>query len=532
MLDILSNNDILVPLAVITTGLALGRLRLAGLSLGSSGVIFTALAFGHFGYDMPAGAGVLGLVLFVYCVGLRAGPAFFRSFVRQGRPLTKLAVALVLTGAGTTWIVSRLLDIPVDLAAGIFAGALTSTPGLAAAMERLPDGSQIAVGYGIAYPFGVVAVVLFVQLLPRLLKQNLEELGRRLKSVDDPGRKIVRVLAEVINPAVIGKRLSDLEFIGNSNCQVSRYLQGNRLVPVPADFTLAAGQHVLVIGREFRVPDVVSLLGKKSEGVDYVMDTEHERRAVVVTSRNVIGKSLAELRPIHTFGVTVSRITRHDLEFVPCMSDEIEYGDVLTVVGEPQNIKKFAEYAGHRERAIYETDLISLGVGIIAGVILGLVSFGLDGSGFRLGMAGGPLLVALILGHFGRIGPVLGHLPRASHLLLMETGLVFFLADAGVKAGHRLYPVILEYGTVLCLAATVVAFVPMILGYVLGRYGLRLNPLQIVGGVCGGMTSTPGLGVITSKTDSDIPVVSYAAAYPVALILMTVFAPALVTALA
>ncbi|MCP5120216.1 MAG: transporter, partial [bacterium] len=405
----------------------------------------------------------------------------------------------------------------------------TSTPGLAAATQSLADGSQAAVGYGIAYPFGVVAVVLFVQLLPRLLGRDLNQLGRDLAAADDPGRKIVRVLVEVMNPAVIGKRLSDLDVIAESNCQVPRRLEGNRLTPVSDSFTLEAGQHVLVVGREFRVPTIVSLLGRQSENIDYIMDSERERRTIVVSSKNVVGKSLAEVRPIHNFGVTVSRITRHNLEFVPRMSDEIAHGDSLLVVGEPESIENFAAYAGHRARAVDETDLISLGIGIIAGVILGMVSFDLGGRSLSLGMAGGPLLVALVLGHFGRIGPVLGFLPRASQLLLMETGLVFFLADAGVRAGATLVPVVRQYGLSLSLASLAIAFVPMICGYLLGRCVLKMNLLEIIGGVCGGMTSTPGLGVITAKTDSDIPVVSYAAAYPVALILMTVFAQVLVT---
>lgn len=530
-MDLILNNETLALFAVVTSGLLLGRLKLLGVSLGSSGVIFTALLFGHLGYAIPKGVGTLGLVIFIYMVGLRAGPTFFRSFRGQGGSLAQLAVLLTFLGSGAAYLVARFQGIPVDLAAGIFAGALTSTPGLAAAMERLPGDSLVAVGYGIAYPFGVIGVVLFVQLLPRILRADLNELGRKLHEQNDPGRKIVRVLVEVMNPAVIGKPLSDLEFIGNSNCQVSRYLSGHKLVPVSENFILEKGQKLLVVGREFRVPNVVNLLGKKAENEDYQMDMERESRSVVVSSYNVAGKAIQDLRPIHAFGVTVTRISRHNLEFVPRMDDEIEYGDALHVVGEPENIEKFAEFAGHRERTFHETDLISLGVGIISGIILGMVSFDLGGKSFALGMSGGPLFVALVLGHFRKIGPVKGHVPQASQLLLMEFGLVFFLAEAGVTAGGTLVSVVLEYGIALCVAAFIVVLVPTVVGYLVGRYGLKMNLLQIIGGVCGGLTSTPGLGVIAAKTDSDIPVVSYAAAYPVALILMTVFAQVLVTLL-
>ena len=336
MVETLLSNGVVSLFTVITVGLLLGRVKIAGLQLGSSGVIFTALALGHFGFNIPSGVGSLGLVLFVYCVGLRAGPSFFRSFIRQGKSLAKLAVVLVMLGALSTWAIAKLMEIPADLAAGVFAGALTSTPGLAAAMERLPAGSQAAVGYGIAYPLGVVAIVLFIQLLPRFLSQNLSELGKQLDAHDDPGRRIVRVLVEVVNPGVIGKRLSDLDVIADHNCQVPRVLRGNRLAPVSADFVLSEGEHVLVVGREFRVPIIVDLLGKKSEKTDYIMDTERERRLVVVSSSKVVGRTLADLKPIHSYGVTVSRITRHNLEFVPRMSEEVEYGDALLVVGEPE----------------------------------------------------------------------------------------------------------------------------------------------------------------------------------------------------
>ncbi|MFH1573991.1 MAG: TrkA C-terminal domain-containing protein [Acidobacteriota bacterium] len=528
----LLNNTLVALFAVVTLGLLLGRVQVLGLSLGSSGVIFTALLLGHLGYRIPEGVGILGLAVFVYCVGLRAGPSFFRGFARQGKDMARLAAVLIALAAGVTWVVATIVEIPVDLAAGMFAGCLTSTPGLAAALERLPQGSDAPVAYGIAYVVGLVGVVLFVQLLPRLLREDLEQLGKSLSDADQAGSQIARQLVEVANPAVVGRKLSDLRIISESNCQIPRILRGTRLVPITSDFTLEAGEHVLLVGKEARLPAIVQLLGKPSEKTDYMMDTERERRQIVVTSRKVVGKSLAELKLRTLFGVTVTRIHRHDLEFVPRSEDAIDYGDALSVVGEPGRIDRLAEFAGHRARSYHETDLISLGIGITAGVILGMIRVDLGGKGVSLGIAGGPLFVALILGHFGRIGPVVGRLPRAAHMFLMDAGLVLFLASAGAEAGRTLMPVLLQHGLKLATAGVLVTFLPLILGFVVARYIMRLNLLQIIGGVCGGMTSTPGLGIITDKTDSDIPVVSYAAAYPVALILVTVFAQVVVSVLA
>jgi putative transport protein len=261
------------------------------------------------------------------------------------------------------------------------------------------------------------------------------------------------------------------------------------------------------------------------------MDSERQRMTVVVSSAEVVGKSLKELRLLAEFGVTVSRITRHDLEFVPRLSDPIAYGDALSVVGEPEDLESFAEYAGHRAETFDETDVISVGLGIIAGILLGMVSFGLGDASFSLGMAGGPLFVALVLAHFGHLGPVTGHIPRASRLLLTQIGLAFFLADAGVTAGSSLVPILKEYGIALGVAAMVVLAVPLGVGYIFGRYVLKLDLLSALGGICGGMTSTPGLGAITAKTSARAPVISYAAAYPVALIFMTIVAQVLVAVL-
>jgi len=527
----LAGQELLTLFAAIAVGLLLGRITVAGLSLGSSGVLFVALGLGHLGAHIPAGLGELGLVLFVYCVGITAGPSFFRAFVRQGRQLATLVVALVLIAAGTAWLMARWLGIPGDLAAGLFAGSMTSTPALAASMEWLPEGSQAPVGYSIGYPFGVVAVVLFVQLLPRLLRTDLNELAGRLAAREERGRKIVRVLVEVVNPAVVGRRLSELPFIAENNCQVPRQLKADRLVPVTAEFRLDSGQHLLVVGREFRVERIIALLGRRSDKTDYVMDTERHRVQMVVTSKQLVGRPLGELSLLTRFGVTVSRITRHDLEFVPDLDDVVQYGDALNVVGEPESLERFAQVAGHRARTFDETDLISLGIGIIAGIVLGMVELKLGDSSIRLGMAGGPLFVGLVLGHFGQLGRVVGHLPRASRLLLMEIGLVLFLTDAGMSAGGQVLDVVKEHGLALCLAAAVVALAPMSFGYLLARYWLKMNLLQVIGGVCGGMTSTPALGTITSKVDSEIPVISYAAAYPVALILLTVVAQFFVSVL-
>lgn len=446
-----------------------------------------------------------------------------------------LAVALLLPAAvGLAAPAAGVAGAPgpLDLALGIFAGAMTSTPALAAASEALPAGGErVAVGYGLAYPFGVVAVVLFVQLLPRLLHQTIQQLEQQAGPTEDDKGRVIHRLVEVVNPAVDGRRLGEPSFIAEANCLVSRVLQGDELVPLPAGHRVALGQHLLLVGRESDLEGVVQALGRTSPRGDCRLETERHTMRVVVTSRNVVGRTLAELRLRSTHGVTVARYTRHGLELVPRADTPLNYGVSLRVVGEPEALERFARFAGHPEKAYDETDIISVAVGVTAGVLLGMVSFGFGSSSFSLGLAGGPLLVALVLGHFGKVGPIQGHLPRASRMLMQELGLVFFLAGAGVKAGGGLVAVLSEHSGGLVAGAAVVAFFPLLVGFPLARYLLGLDLLQAMGGICGAMTSTPGLGVITDRTDHEGPVIAYAGVYPLALILVTVCARALALAL-
>lgn len=530
LLDVIIGHPIVSVFVIIGLGLLIGRVRVYGVSLGTSGVIFAAIAFGALGASLPKELGNFGLVLFVYCVGLGAGPGFFRAFARHGVSFAKLSIVLVGTGALLVVLMAWLLGVPASLAAGVFTGALTSTPGLASALSALHDDPAVSIAYGIAYPYGVIGIVLFVQILPRVLGCDLEAESRKHEA-NPARRRIHRALIEVQNPNVVGRRIHEVLFIGGSHCQISRVLMGDRLVPVNSETVFETGQHVLAVGEEDRLQDIIDFLGKRSDHRFFV-DTASEFMQVVVTSTNVIGKTLRQLNLINKFGVTISRVIRNDVGFVPGPDAVIQRADVLYAVGEPASLKDFAEFAGHRARVLDETDLISLSVGIVAGVLLGMTPIALPGTkAVTLGLAGGPLLVALVLAHFGGIGRVRGHMPRAARLLLMECGLVFFLASAGSKAGHDFIPVLMSHGIQLVLMAVVVKTAALTVGYLFAARVLKLNILEALGGICGGMTSTPGLGALTSRVDSEVSTMSYATAYPVALILMTVFAQVVVALL-
>ncbi|MCA8995743.1 MAG: hypothetical protein KDA80_02130, partial [Planctomycetaceae bacterium] len=428
------------------------------------------------------------------------------------------------------WLVAVLLNLHPDLTAGLFAGALTSTPALAAAVERLPPDSQVAVGYGVAYPFGVLGVIIFAELAPRLLIGKWTSSQGDAEQSVEPAR-IARQLVRIQNPRVVQKRLREVRVLKNSNCQVSRVVKDGRLTPIPADFQLQIGDEVLIIGAKANLEEVVEVLGEGISFDGYVLDVERQRRRVIVTSKAITGKSLEELHLLSKFGVTISRIQRHDVEFVPRASDRIQLGDAVTAVGEVEGLERFVAFAGHRERTFDETDLISLSVGLILGILLGSVEFQFDGNSLSLGMAGGPLLVGLLFGHLGNFGFLVGHMPRAARLLLSEVGLSLFLMQAGSQAGKSFLSTISDHGLLLCVGAMMIVVVPLIVGIVAGRYLFRMDILELCGGVCGAMTSTPGLGAISAKVDSGVPTASYSAVYPLALMIVTILTPILLSLL-
>jgi putative transport protein len=535
MLDTLLSNPFLVLFALMGVGLALGRVTVGGLNLGSSGVLFVAIVVGHFGYSIPAYIGTFGLVLFVYCVGIGAGGRFFSAIARQGSKLALLSVLVVGLGALTTYFGAILLGIPADISAGIFAGSLTSTPALAAATDVLKEqGSNVSIGYGIAYPFGVIGVVLFVQLLPRILRRDLDVEAKALEDKELAMSPIMTTTIKVTNPNLVGKTIAECELLSPFACQITRIVKDKKLVPLSYSDTYELGQLLLIVGRQNQIKSAVDVVGEvaPSEDQELYIDTDRERRQLIVLNNSFKGKSLRDLKLLKHYNTTVSRVDRLGFTFIPTMDTEIDRNDVLTVVGRQADLARLEKDLGHRSNKFDETDLLSLGCGLALGVIVGIIKITPPGGeAISLGLAGGPLIAGLVLGHFGRIGPIMAHIPRQTRMLLQELGLVLFLADAGIKGGRSMLETIQEYGTEIFLMGAVCTILPLIVSFIVGRYLLKINILEALGGICGGMTSTPALGAITAKTDSQFPVISYATAYPIAMILMTVFAKVLIQAI-
>jgi putative transport protein len=528
----LRDQPLILCFLIVACGMGLGSIRLFGLTLGTSGVLFAGLVFGHFGHaegwGMPDLIGKLGLVLFVYAVGLGAGPTFFRTFQDQGRQLAFLGIVTVVVGASTMALMAWWFDLPGELATGLFAGSLTSTPALASGLEAAEQSGRnalsVSVGYGMAYPVGVVAVVVFVQFAPRLFRVNLVQMGDDLQRKLEARNHIDRFLVKICNPAVFGKSLHEIHLLDQVHGQITRVLKDGQLVPIRPDHVFEQGQVVLIVTDASNAEMLTMVLGEASDE-QVVINADRDRSVVVVTSPRMLNKQLRDLHLRSKYGVTIARIERYGVDFVPNANTAFSMADRVTVVGEPNGLRAFEQAAGHRIRRLHETDLMSVGFGLVLGIFLGEVSWPIPGVGqFKLGMAGGPLLVGLLFAHFGRFMGIVGHMPIAARMLTQNLGLALFLASAGFAAGQQFIDMVDLFGAKPFLISAAVTVCCLTVGVVFAHYLLRLDLLQSLGGMCGAMTSTAGIGALTNKTDCDVPVASYAAAYPAALVMMTVAA--------
>lgn len=516
----LMHHPVFVLFSVIAIGLMLGKISIYGISLGSAAVMFVALIYGHYGVEISRAITSVGLVLFVYCVGIGAGSRFFSTLRQSGIQLAILSAIVVGVGGISTALVARAFGISPSVAAGVFAGALTSTPGLAAAQEHFAstmDQGLVSSGYAIAYPFGVVGTVLFVQFWPRFRKKDLREIGEKAEAEQNKNQKIISLLVRMNNPKFVGRKIDELRIIDQLHCRITRTMKDGVLVPIDHEAVLEMDQLLWVIGRENDIDPMLDVLGERAEA-PIVINSDMERRTLVVTNREFAKKTLGELRLLRDHGISVSRIRRYEYEIIPDKDTELSVGDLLVTVGTAENLEKFAKAVGHRPTLIDTTDLLSLSLGIALGVLVGTIPIG----GFKLGLAGGPLLVSLLLGHFGRVGAIAGYVPRPTRLLLRELGLCLFLAGAGMKGGATFVHTLQAQGAGIFFVGIIATLAPIVVGYALATLVFKFDILTSLGGVCGAMTSTPALGAISSKTDAQLPVLSYASAYPAALLLMVV----------
>ena len=520
MLTDLLNSSYFALFLIVALGFMLGRIKIKGLSLDVSAVIFIALLFGHFGVVIPKELGNFGLVLFIFTIGIQAGPGFFDSFRSKGKTLILITLLIVGSAALTAVGLKYAFGIDTPSIVGLVAGALTSTPGLAVAIDSTQS-PLASIAYGIAYPFGVIGVILFVKLLPRILHVDLAQEARKLeKERRGEYPELSTCIFRVTNPVIFGRSLAQINARAMTGAVISRLKHDGQISIPTAQTVLHEGDYLQAVGSEEALNQLATLVGVREEGELPLQDT-HEIVSLLLTYKDMINKQLGDLNLMRTFSCTVTRVRRSGIDLSPSPELALKFGDKLVVVGEKEGLKGLARLLGNNAKKLSDTDFFPIAMGIVLGVLFGQLNISFPGGlSFSPGLTGGILIVALVLSAIGKTGPILWTMSGPANQLLRQLGLLLFLAEVGTSAGKTLVATFQESGWLMFGVGAAITLVPMLVAVIVGRLCFKISMLDLLGTITGGMTSTPGLAAADSMTDSNIPGVAYATVYPIAMVFL------------
>lgn len=526
----LLNNSIFLLLLITLLGTALGKIKLKSFALGTSGIIFVALGFGHFGLTLPDNFQTLGLVLFIYSVGLQAGPGFFYTLRSRGFRLALGALAIIGIGFLTTLACALFFGFDTSISAGLFAGALTSTPGLAVAVE-MAGSSGAPAAYGLTYFFGVTGVILFVQLLPKILGISIAEEEQRLNeevSHDNPPFTYHNI--ELTNPNLFNKLVKDLHLGNIAPVVITRLLRKGATEPilVAGETELMEGDHLRIAGREADLQKAELFLGCPiDEEIEF--NRVLAKKDIVVSKRTVAGMTVGQLNCREVFNVQITRITRNGIDLPATPNSRLHVGDTVHAVGDRQALTNVAKIFGNNLPATYSINLLPIFIGLMLGFLLGKVPLYIPyGGTFSLGTTGGVLVAGIVLSSLYKTGPFIWEIPGTANSFIRELGLVLFLATVGTKTGATILATLSQQGLDLFIAGILVTLIPLICAVMICRYMLKLPFLRMLGVITGSMTSTPGLAAASDLSETHYTAAAYATVYPAALIGMILFSKLLV----
>lgn len=527
---------VLVLSGVVALGVLLSRIKICGVSLGVTWILFVGIVAGHFGLSVNADIlnfiKEFGLILFVYSVGLQVGPGFFSSFKKGGLTLNGVAVLIVLMGVLLAYIIHLVTGTSLITMVGVLCGAVTNTPGLGAAQQTYVEATgaadpSIAMGYAVAYPLGVVGIVMSIVVIKGLFGMTMEkELEKATGSTADAAKMASKYSVEVKNSAITGKTIEELHGLIERDFVVSRLCRANGKVEIPASATkLEAGDRILVISVEQNKDSIVAFFGQEVQmsSDDWkVMDSQLATRKIVVTKHNVNGKTLGDLKIRSVYGLNVTRVTRAGIDLVGAPDLELQIGDRVRVVGDEKNIESLANVLGNSSKQLREPNLLAIFLGIAVGVVFGSIPFLLPGmpQPVKMGLAGGPLIVAILMGRFGYKFKVVTYTTLSANMMLREVGISLFLAAVGIASGAGFVDTVVNKGGFAWIGyGVIITVVPMIAGAAIGRFIFKFNYFQLMGLIAGSGTNPSGLAYSNSVSPINQQAVSYATVYPLVMFL-------------
>ncbi|MFJ1329923.1 putative transporter [Capnocytophaga canimorsus] len=526
---------VIVYSVVIALGVALGKVRIGGISFGIACVLFAGIAAAHFGFtvnhEVQHFIKEFGLILFVYTIGLQVGPGFFASFQKEGLKLNSLAIIAVVCCVATVIAIHYLLDIDMPTLVGIMSGAVTNTPGLGAAQATVTDlsggtisTSVLSTGYAVAYPFGVLGIIIVMLAMKSALRINIntEKRLHNWKHHDDQS-SIARIAIEIDNPALFGKRLSVINETLNFSFIISRIFKRNTSEEHLADnqIILEEKDVALIVCDKKNVEKLLNLMGKQVQAADFFTEDEKQMkivsRRINVTQRSAYTKKLSELNVRGRFGVTITRVFRAGLEFIPSPNTKLQFGDTITVIGDEASIQLVSKEFGNSKKRMRTPHIAELFLGITLGVLVGSIPFHIPGIPVpvKLGLAGGPLIVAILISRYGGRLSVTHYVSQSANLMVREIGIVLFLASVGLDAGKTFMETILHgEGLYWMLIGALITLIPLIITALVSRFNYKLTYLETCGLLAGASTDPPALAFAHDVTNSDTPALTYASVYP------------------
>jgi len=530
---------------VIAAGIALGKIKIFGVSLGITFVLFVGILVSHFGFrinhDILHFMKEFGLILFVYSVGLQVGPGFFSSFKKGGITLNMLALSVVTLGVITTLVIHFISGIPMQTMVGILSGAVTNTPGLGAAQQAFSDmngdsDATIAMGYAVAYPLGVVGIILTILSLKYIFKINYDRELNDLKSQTGGEEDRINLISvEVSNPAIFGKNIGEIHRLIDRPFVISRVLHGENNVEVPSSKTVLNNCDKIYVAATPRNREtVIAFLGKTVEMGQKewdILDSHLLSRRILITKSSINGRPIRQLGLRTNFGVNITRVNRSGVDLIADPNLPLQVGDRVTVVGNEQSLKNVEQVLGNQMKRLNEPNLIPIFIGIFLGILLGSIPIAIPGipQPVKLGLAGGPLIIAILISVFGPKYHLVTYTTMSANLMLREIGICIFLACVGVEAGEKFVSTIIDGGGLVWIGyGVIITIIPILLTGIAGRLFFHINYFTLMGLIAGSTTDPPALAYSNANAGNDAPAVSYATVYPLTMFLRVLTAQLLI----